>query len=70
MGFPIIVASFERHKGVHQLRGRLGSFTQVGSLVISEAWKSKKSGIICKIRGRPNTKYGPALRVSSISNSE
>ena len=49
-------AKFERHKGVQHLKGKLGSFTQVGSFVMSLAWKSKNSSMIFKISGQPKTK--------------
>jgi hypothetical protein len=70
MGFPTIMAILERQIGVQQQRGRLGNLTQVGILAISKGWKSKNSGITFKIRGRPNMKYGPLLKMSNISNSE
>ena len=64
MGLPIMLATFDRHREVQYLKGKLGSFTQVGSFVISEAWKSN-SCMIFKISGRLNTKYGPTLKVSN-----
>jgi hypothetical protein len=37
IGFPIMLPIFERHKEVQHLKGKLGSFTQVGSFVMSLA---------------------------------
>jgi hypothetical protein len=68
-GFPSTLAIFERHLGDQQLKGRLGSLIQTGTLVISAEEKSKNSGIGLRSKGLPYTRYGPPPRTAILSST-
>jgi hypothetical protein len=55
-GFPRIPPIFDKHLGDQHSNGRLGNFTQTGTLDISLAEKLKNAGIGLNIKGLPNTK--------------
>lgn len=55
-GFPSIPPIFDKHLGDQHSNGRLGNFTQTGTLEISLAEKLKNASIGPNIRGLLNTK--------------